>query len=286
MRINIKEALMIADKYDSSVEILYLTDIQISNNTGSVTIPKDTPFDPSQFEYLERANILNIDVQYNEKLYAKLVSNYPVIYRAPSGRKSLIEFDRYIDSLESANASSRRKRSIISLCEFYKKTVGQPHEVILKFGEKLNYKRWNEIKMNMSRNSMISYRFDECGIIVFFILNAADPNYSHNFMKFTELVSLIIDSKRLGIILSPDFDPETDLYTVNASKNLLKSYVETNASLIIVGEDINDEYKEALSQVKFYDRYAKFMLIKNPDPSRKVEILAQIKNCYGNRLWE
>jgi hypothetical protein len=286
MRINVKEALMLTDKYDSGVSILYLTDIQIRNNTESVTIPKDTPFDQSQYDYLEKANIQCIDVQYNEKLYAKLVSNYPAIYRPPLGRKTVIEFDRFMDSLESANTTTKRKRSVISLCEYYKKSLGMPYEVIISLGEKINFRRWNDIKINLNRNSPIDYRFDECGIIVFFILNASDPNYSQNFMKFTELVSLICDSKRLGVIFSPDFVPETDIYTVNSKSELLKCYMSTNASLIIVGEDLNDSYKEALSQVKAYDRYAKFMVIKNPEPSVKMEILSQIKNVYGSRLWE
>ncbi len=286
MRINVKEALMISDKYDSEVPILYLSDIQIKNNNEFVTIPRDTPFNPSHYEYLDKAGICSIDVQYNEKLHAKLISNFPVTYRPPVGRKNVIEFDRFIDILESANGSSKRKRNIISLSEFYKKSPGLTYEVILGYGEKLNYKRWNEIKFNLNRNASIDYRFDECGIIVFFILNALDSNYSQNFMKFTELVSLIVDSKRLDIIFSPDFDPETDVYTVNAKGDLLKSYIESNASLIIVGEDLNEQYKDALSQVKFYDRYAKFMVIKNPEPSRRVEILTQIKNVYGSRLWE
>jgi hypothetical protein len=87
-------------------------------------------------------------------------------------------------------------------------------------------------------------------------------------------------------VFSPDFIPEKDVYSQNNKKDLLKMYIETNASLIIVGEDLDYDYKEALSQVKAYDRYARMMVIKNPEPSRRLEILMQIKNVYSRRLWE
>lgn len=286
MRINVKEALMIADKYDFEVPILYLSDLQIKSGDSVVTIPKETSFDPSHYEYLDRAGICAIDVQYNDKLHAQACIKFSCPLQAPLRKEKCNRTRQEIDKLEAANGTSKRKRHIVSLTEYYKKQPWGAYEIILKYGESLNYKRWNEVKANLNRTASIDYRFDECGIIVFFILNVSDPNYSQNFMKFTELVSLIVDSKRMGVIFSPDFVPETDVYTVNTKSDLLKCYTETGVTLIIVGEDLNDQYKDALSQVKFYDKYARFMVIKHPDPSHRVEILTQIKNVYGSRLWE
>ncbi len=286
MRISVQEACMINDKYEGEVPIIYLTDVRIKGEPDFITIPKETPFDPSQYELLEKASIHDIDVHYNEKLYAKLVSNFPVIYRAPIGRKNVIEMDRFIDELESSNTASKRKRCIISLCEIYKRSSWGVDEPVINYGEKLDHKRWNDTKVNIGRNVQIDYRYDECGIIVFFILQASDPNYSQKFMKFTELVSLIVDSKRLGVIFNPDFIPETDVYCQNSKNDLLKMYIETGASLIIAGEDLDNQYKEALSQVKLYDKFARMMVIKNPEASKRIEILMQIKSVYSSRLWE
>ncbi len=286
MKINTNEALKIAEKYESEVPIIYLSDIKSKSSLESLSISKDTLFEPLHYELLDNAGIKEIEVQYSEKLYAKLVSNFPGNYRLPTGRKNIIELDRIIDQLEMANAASKRKRSIISLCESYKKTSTGTVETILKYGEKLTYKRWNEVKVNLNRNILLDYRYDECGIIVFYILNASDPYYSQKFMKFTELVSMIVDCKQIGMSFYPDFVPETDVYTLNNKNDLLKLYSESNASLIIIGEDLDNNYKEALSQIKFYDRYARMMVIKNPEPSQRVEILTQIKNVYGKRLWE
>lgn len=287
MRINIKEALIIAEKYDlEEIPIIYMSDIYVKSLTSIVSITRGSLFNPSQYELLSKANINEIEVIFSEKLYAKLAANYPSIYRFPTGRKNVIELDRLIDEIETANSVCKRKRCIISLSEIYKKTSTGYYEPILKFNEKLTYKRWNEIKININRNTIIDFRYDEIGIIVFFILTASDPFYPQKFIRFTELISIIVESSKSGVSFSANFLPENDIYTVNTKDDLLRNYIDTKAALIIVGEDINDDYKYSLSQVKAYDRFSRMMVIKNPDPTRRIDVLNQIKRVYSKNLWE
>jgi len=287
MKINIKEALKITEKYGSEeVPIVYLNEVNAKNDLNILSIVRGTRFDSSQYENLAKLNVNEIDVVYNEKLYAKLATNFPGKYRLPVGRKNLIELDRIIDDLESVNGNNKRKRYLISLTEIYKKDEKDNLEIVLRYGEKLTYQRWNEIKTSINRNTIIDFRYNEAGIVVFYLLHAADPSYPQKFINFTEIVSMIVDSKKFGVYFSPDFVPEIDVYTVNNKNELLNTYVDTNSSLVVIGGELDEECKEALSQVKAYDRYAKMIVIKNPDPSRRIEILNQIKYVYGLKLWE
>lgn len=287
MKINIKEVLKITEKYGSEeVPVVYLTEINAKNDLNILSIVRGTRFDSSQYESLEKLNINEIDVVYNEKLYAKLTTNFPTKYRLPVGRKNVIELDRIIDDLEATNGNNKKKRCVVSLTEIYRRDEKDNLEIVLKYGEKLTYQRWNEIKTNMSRNTLIDFRYNEGGIVVFYLLHASDPYYPQKFINFTEIVSMIVDSRKFGVYFSPDFVPETDVYTVNNKNELLKTYANTNSSLIVIGGELEEECREALSQIKAYDRYAKMIVIKNPDPSRRIEILNQIKYVYGLKLWE
>jgi hypothetical protein len=286
MKINVDEALKIFQKYgDEEVPIIYLADFYLNTGKNMFPISKGMKFNTSHYDALKQAKVSEIDVIFSEKLFAKLVTNFGGIYRQPEGKKNVIELDRLIDTLETANAVTKRKRTIISLTEQYKKNSLGGFDPILNFGERLSIQRWNQVKVNLARNAMIEYRLDEGGILIFFLLNSSDPQYSQKFMQFTELVTLIVESKKAGVTVYADFNAETDVYSCNNKLDLLKTYNESRASLIIIGEDMNEEYKSALSQLKSYDRYAKMMMIKSPDPTQKVAILNQVKNVYGKKLW-
>ncbi len=287
MKIKIEEALKIYNKYDNEdIPLIYLSDIHFVLDNNAEVISRGSRFTPSHFEMLQKASIKEVPVIFNDRLCAKLVANYPADYKLPINKKNTIEMDRLIDTLETSNTGTKRKRSIISLSEVYKKNADDTYEPILNYGERLHYKRWNDVKVNLNRNTLIDYRYDEGGIIVFFLLNASDPFYAQKFMKFTDLVSMIVESKSAGINISPDFNPELDVYTVNDKVKLLEVYSDSRATLIIIGEDLNDDYKRSLNQVKSYDKFVKMMVIKNPDPKQRSSILNSVKNIYGQKLWE
>lgn len=285
MKIKIDHALKIIEKYGhDDVPVILLSDVRVPGSSYHIT--QGMKFEKEHFDMLKGSPVNEIDVVYSEKLNAKLITNFPAVYKTPIGRKNVIEMDKVIDALEASNYLSKRKRVIISLTEIYKKTPLGNYETVLHYGEKLHVKQWNELKYNIGRNSTIDYHYDECGIIVFFILNAGDPQYAQKFMKFTELVSIIVESCNLGFSISPDLNPETDVYTVNDSAQLLTQYISTKATLIVLGEEISDEYKAALNQVKTYDRYARMIMVRNVDSSNKLAVLEQIKKGYNTSLWE
>lgn len=286
MKIKLEEANRIYNKYgDDDVPLVFLSDVFLNTGINRLQLSRGMKYNPSHYEIFQSANVNEIDVIYSEKLFGKLVANFPGIYRQPEGRKNIVELDRIIDGLETANAVTKRKRTIISLCEVYKKNQAGNFEPVLYYGEKLSYQRWNQVKVNLSRSAIIDYRYDEVGILIFFILNSSDPQYPQKFMNFTELVSLIVECKKMGVSIYSDFNGETDVFTCNNKSDLIKMYNDSRASLVVIGDDINDEYKASLNQLKSFDRYAKMMVINKPDPTQKTAILNQIKSVYGKKLW-
>ena len=62
---------------------------------------------------------------------------------------------------------------------------------------------------------------------------------------------------------------------------LLKTYSEENARLIVLGDQMNESYKAALLEVKKYDRFARFMIATDIDPDQCEILLAKIKKAYN-----
>ncbi len=288
MKIKLEEALRIDEKYGSEdVPIIFLKDIFLNTGGGVLQISQGMKFDESQSEMMLKANILEFDVVFTEKLLAKLIATFPDRYRYPQGRLNFLDMDRLVSELEDINRMSKRKRYVLSCTEVYSKNTQGMYEVILRYGEKLSYARWNEVKVKLGRNALLDYQLDEFGIIVFVMLDPTDPNYMKRFMKNTELISLIVEHKNeFDFNISPEFNPETDIYPVNNYNDLLQTYADKKVKLVIVGDELNEEYKLALAQLKRYDRYARMMVVQNPDPTRKKDIILTIKRMYNQNLWE
>jgi hypothetical protein len=287
MKIKIDEAQRIAEKYGTDeVPILFLSDAYVNTHAGVVQISAGMRYDPSQYDLFIDGNVREVEVVFSERLYAKLCVNFPETWRLPVGRLDFINMDRFVEEIDNANSQNKRKRNIISLTEVYKRNPSGHYETILKYGEKLDIKSWNQVKVNLNRNASIDYRLDECGIIIYVILNPSDPNYAQKYMTFTSLITLLVEQKHLqDVTIAPDFYPQTDVFPVTDKESLLKTYGQNNVALVIVGDELSDDYKMSLAQLKMYDKYARMMVIRNPDPTQSKSILNMIRNLYGKKLW-
>jgi|GEM_PF-1066139 hypothetical protein len=288
MKITVDEALRISEKYGhEELPLVLLKDVYLRHGSQVLQVSAGMRFDPSQYDLFVESQVFEIDVVYTERLFAKLATNFPQKYRLPIGQKTLIEMDRLIEQIDGANAMTKRKRHVIVLDEFYQKNAQGAMEVSLAYGTELNYKDWNIIKTRLSRNAIINYRIDETGIIVFSMLDSSDPRYPQKFMQYTEVISMLVESKNLGVSFLPDFYPEGDVYAINEPTKLLATYNDKKIGLIlIVDEELNDEYKRVLAQIKAFDKYARMMVIKKFEPAQKLEILKNIKKIYSQFLWQ
>ncbi len=286
MKLKLSELMTLSEKYGDELDLILLNDIYIPAGTKVIELKAGTQFNPAYYEDYKKMNLLEIDIRYDERLMAKLISNFPEIYHQPDGRRSVIEIDRIIDSLETMNLSSKRKRSLISMCEIYRINQNGYDEPVIFYGDKLDKIRWNQVKVKINRNTLIDYKVDERGIVIFYPLMAGDPNYASKFIQFTELVSMIVESRKNGVILYPDFNPQTDVFTANNKMELLKIYNDNRPSLVVVGGELDEECKNSLLQLKQFDKYAKMILIKSPEPQKRLATLQEISKIYGKRVWE
>ncbi len=281
MKIKIEHALaLLKEKSYQDFPVLFLDGI----NTGGLMIRPETLFLPDHYESLKKASVGEISIIYNERIYEKLCRLFPLEYRRPAETKNVIELDRIMEKIGAANNVSQRKRGILSLCEMYKRTDAG-YSITVHYGERIDNIRWNQIKADINRSYGIKYSYLENGLIIFYILNPRDPDYSRKFMDFTELVSILVSDHARDARIAEDFIPEKDVYTVNDPAKLRSVYHDTNAALVIVGEDITGEYVDALRKLKNYDKYAKFMLIKKADFRNIGQILANVREEYNKQLW-
>ena len=88
------------------------------------------------------------------------------------------------------------------------------------------------------------------------------------------------NAMRKDFNISSEFNELTDIWTVNDPAMLLETYIETNAKLIVIGDSLNETYRSALLKVREYDKYARFFVVNNIDPTDSKELLINIRNAY------
>ncbi len=230
---------------------------------------------------LEDKGVQEIDILFTRHVYECLCTFCPENYRLHSSVKSFIEIDKIINTYRTINRSSKRQRSISFLHEFYNPKGG--YEPLIRFNETIDFKKWNSIKRMFKKDSKLPILYNEIGIIVFVDLTQKGDGYIDRFKKNADLCTLLAQRKSeySGISISSDFNSLTDIWTVNEPENLLETYIEHNARLIILGDTITKDYKDALMKVKKYDKFARFFVATDINPSDFKPLLLKIKKAYN-----
>jgi len=279
MQIKIDEALRVIEKYGGSVPVIYQRDIRFVDKLTKHEIRffQGTTFDFDHYDVLLRNGIDKIDVVYSELLFAKLVSLFPQTYRLPFATKSFIDFDRYISAIDDANRLSKRKRTVFSTMEIFSKG-----EVIIGYNEEISFEKWNRIKGSIDRKAEISFYSSERGLLLVTFMKATDSNYLQKFFMHSEAVALFVEKiKKEGIILSPDFYSDTDVYTATSEEETFSKYVNTNVRLVvIVDSNITESYKNLIVKLRTYDRFVRISAITSLSPANELEVLKAIKKSY------
>ncbi|MCK5269014.1 MAG: hypothetical protein KAR07_12615, partial [Spirochaetes bacterium] len=222
----------------------------------------------------------NVDMIYNEKLMSYLRKEFKDQYRLPYEQISFFQMDKTISAFKEINKKSMRQRKLISLSEIYKKE-GSAITVLIEYGEEVDFAKWNNIKTKIDKKQRFDVKYDENGIIVFVDLRPEGENYLQRFYKNSDLVTSLVGRKTSDSIrISPDFIRETDVYTVDDPTVLLDEYIKKKARLILIGDTLSPDYKNALAKVKTYDKFARFMLAMNIDQRNLDSFLEQVKKSY------
>jgi hypothetical protein len=234
---------------------------------------------------LKLEGVNEIDLLFSNSIYKMLTVLNPQKFKDPYTLKTFIEIDKIINTFKRINRMSKRQRHISFLYEMYNLN-DEGFNPVIRFNEMIDDEKWNHIKTRISKckkDVKFPILFNEIGIIILVDLTSKnDSNFIERFRKNADLCSIIVQKKadNKGFNISSEFNELIDVWTVNDPKNLLETYIEKNARLIVVGDTINQNYKTALLQVKNYDRFVRFCIVNDVDPKDSKNLLMNIKKAY------
>ncbi|MBN2039774.1 MAG: hypothetical protein JW864_07020 [Spirochaetes bacterium] len=286
MIVNIDDILTLIDKNPADFTFIPIEDIELQQGRKQpVKIwNKGEKIPEEKIESFRNNGVEYIDLKFSNSLYRMLVIYRPDRYKEPSTVKSFIEIDKIINTFESLNKMSKRKRYISFMYELYNKN--DKYTPLFRFNEPIDYRKWNLIKRHIKKDTRLPILYNEIGIIVFVDLtnnnNGKSGNYIERFKKNVDLCSILTQRKtdNVNFKISSEFNRLTDIWTVNEPERLLDTYIERNAKLIVIGDKINDAYKSALLNVKKYDKYARYIVATDINPNDTNELLINIKRAY------
>jgi len=282
MQVRIQDALGVFSRFGpQNVPLVFLTDVRLRGDGGAVKrFPRGTRFDNEVAEVLQQLNISEVDFLYTEKLSLALRRLYPERYRAPFATLSFVELDKSLHALQAINRKSNRRREIVSGMELYRRNE-KKLEVLLEYGQTISAAFWNDLKTRVEKKQRFDIRFSESGIIVFVDLRPEGGNYLQRFYRNSDLVTSLVGQRSdEHVRIAPDFNGELDVFAVDDPDKLLDTYINRNARLIIIGDELSEDYKVALAKVKGYDPFARFMLATNIDQGHLDSFLIQVKKSY------
>lgn len=281
MKLSIDVIKKILSNHSGKLNFTYFNDIVIEHKR---LFEAQQPIVVDDLPLLIRSNIEIVEVTYNEALYNCLNKEFPGKYRFPYGKFNFMEMDRYLESLDRANLISKRKRFLYivgDMCTANTKTYR--NEIVLGHDEKLDYKRWNEVKRFINKEIKINYRNSETGIIIMVnLMDNSQGNYVEKFKQHTDLVAVMV-SRVNGIAV--DFVQTEDIISLTNPDELLQEYTSSNCRLIILGDTMDDEYRRVLSEVKKYDRYVRIVAVPSIDPNNIDKFFNQLKLVYNTNKW-
>jgi hypothetical protein len=234
---------------------------------------------------MKEEGVDKIDLLFSNALYKMLNVLNPCRFKDPCDYKSFIEIDKIINSFKYINRFSKRKRNFSFLCEIYN-INDNGFNPIIKFNEIIDDDKWNYIKTKISKikkDTKFPILYNEVGIIVCVDLTRQnDSNFIERFKKNADLCSILVQKKQNSrtVCISSELNELTDIWAVNEPDNLLDTYIEKNARLIVIGDSLNDTYRAALLKVKNYDKFARFFVVNNINPTDSNELLMSISNAY------
>lgn len=284
MKLTIEQLENLFSKYPSTdLDIKYFESINLGDQKF---LPTDIVL-KDHIPRLAKNKIQEIEVIYTPQLYDFVHGLYPAEFRGPYGSMEFMEMDRYLELLDTINTHSYRKRYIRMIGDVYGiDTKEGKRTIILRHDEKLNYRKWNDLKRLFSKKQKFLYRTSECGIIIFVNLSMnSDSAYVMRFKKNTDLISILVSKKDCKEDIAPDFISTEDVISVTDPDDLLNQYIASEARLIIIGDILDDLYKKALLDLRKYDKYVRMIVVPELDYTNIEHFIKQVKLVYNSDRW-
>ncbi len=238
---------------------------------------------PFEIDLLQKNRVNRMDVKFSRRLLAALHTLKPNDFLLPTQVTSPADFLQEIRFIDFANQHSRYQRQVVSCME----EDGANGEVILRYNEPIDLKKWNRIRANWPEGRPIAFRHSEHKILLFLnlrlIAKADTPRFTHNIK--------IVETLAYKLHAYPEFTNltklsfERDILIVDDPEVLLDVYRRSDVRLILIGDGIDTTFRDALIRIKKYDPYARFMLAKNVDPKDEGVFLLAVEGNYTRDNW-
>jgi hypothetical protein len=284
MKVTVDQLDHLYNQYGEEVQLRYLNDQKIL----ATKMLADTIILPNHVPLFRQARLRSIEVVYDPVSYQYLQREFPAQFRPAYQTLGYMDFDRHLEILERASLASHRERYVTVVGDIYAPDpLTGRRSVVLQHNDKVTYRNWNTLKRNLDRNIRIPFRNSEVAIIILVNLTMdAETEYVERFRKNTDLITIMVSNRTdYAREIAPDFIPTEDIISVTDPTNLLETYIESNARLIIIGENINESYKQALIKVKRFDKFVRMMVVPSIDHSNLDHFFKQMALVYNSDRW-
>lgn len=233
--------------------------------------------------FLKKNRVATIDTLFTRPLLQALQKLDPTHFQMPHQVLSPGEFSQELRFIDFANRHSRYQRTLLSAMEVEGKDGG----VLLHFNEPIDLPRWGTLKLKWPTSTPVAFRYSEHKILLFLNLRMKNGEETKRFLhnvRIVETLSQHMDAYREFINLSR-LTFSRDVVVVDEPEKLLEVYRESDVRLILVGDGIDPDFREALVRIKKFDPYARFMLAKNTDPAEEAVFLLSVEGNYSRDNW-
>ena len=157
MLINIKTLKLIKKSIKTAKFSRILSDINIPKNNLPL-FKKGYKLNKNDIADLEKYQIKEIDMEFSYSFLQELNAVEKSKYRLPYSIKSYFDFDKQMEIFKLVNKKAHKIRTAISRTELYRDAEQKDFTKILKYDDVIDYDKWNEIKVKISRHSKIAFR--------------------------------------------------------------------------------------------------------------------------------
>jgi len=141
----------------------------------------------------------------------------------------------------------------------------EKNNLVLEYGQDVTLKKWPPLSGFFGESELVAFRYSEYQIVILANLKPNNDEFYNRFQINTNVINALTQNlysiKELTNLSTCSL--KNDLIIVDEPETLVNVYKDGNIRLIIIcGHDLSEEERQVLMEIKRYDPYARFMLVK------------------------
>lgn len=231
---------------------------------------------------LDENKVGSVDIRLDRTLLKSLHDIDSVKFRLPTKVLTLEEFITEHHYIEFANNHSQKRRTLISAMEYYLPSG----EKIISYNEVISSACLDILKTKLTPKTLIAFRYSEHKVAILVDLALDTNHFREKFKLNSEIVySLTQDLGSISELGSlSQLSIKEDIIIIDDPTRALESYSNNEVRLLVIGGiHLNEAYRAALVEIKKFDPYARFMLVK--EGATGGEFLLNVEINYLRDNW-